>query len=407
MATTAQESTLPDINAETYPFEVVQSLLDQAAHFVFYSEPEPQASGRAILSPDQGRQVIGFRMHESLRRMRGGAVGEIYARFEQRWMMIPWEHQAQPGQEPPATPLDMSRSQRFVMLDGICRFGNGEDGFRGFGTGTTFPVTEGEDGRRVLLAAAVGNVTEGFGRLRDLVGTYTYCGCLSPEGGFRGTLLVRLLDPAGRLGSEGDLPPLETVPDPEPGITWLLFRGQKRGRNQRTEYRLGADGQVIGLDVEQDLRTIELDAADRGHRGLQAVRQIGPVIGRMTARIDFNLFSPGAPGTARAPIPFKSYNEYAFFGPGGRTVGTLNADGSEGRTFLLDLPAAPGQRALRFAGFGPIVQGTGAFEGIRGLMTDNSVVGIAPHAISTLYILRLDDPSGELRAAFDRLGRLG
>ena len=150
--TTTQGSTLPDINAETYPFEVVQSLLDQASHFLLYSEPDPQGPGAAILSPDADRRVIGFRVHESLHRMTRGLVGETYAHFEQRWMMIPWDYRAWPDREPPATPLDASRSQRFVMLDGLCRFGAGEDGFRGFGTGTTFPTAEGAGGRPVLLA---------------------------------------------------------------------------------------------------------------------------------------------------------------------------------------------------------------------------------------------------------------
>ena len=54
-------------------------------------------------------------------------------------------------------------------------------------------------------------------------------------------------------------------------------------------------------------------------------------------------------------------------------------------------------RALRFGGFGPIKKGTGWFQGIEGLMSDNSVVGIAPHALATLYVLRIHDPDGRYR----------
>ena len=53
----------------------------------------------------------------------------------------------------------------------------------------------------------------------------------------------------------------------------------------------------------------------------------------------------------------------------------------------MKLADAPGQAALRFGGFGPIVKGTGQFEGIEGMMTDNSVVGVGTPC--PLYILRI------------------
>ena len=63
MTATAAPS-LPDINAETYPFEVVQYLLDQAAHLSFFSLGS-QAGSAAILA---GGEVIGVRVVETLRR---------------------------------------------------------------------------------------------------------------------------------------------------------------------------------------------------------------------------------------------------------------------------------------------------------------------------------------------------
>jgi hypothetical protein len=65
----------------------------------------------------------------------------------------------------------------------------------------------------------------------------------------------------------------------------------------------------------------------------------------------------------------------------------------------MQLVGAPGQRALRFGGLGPLMNGTGAFQDIEGLMTDNSVVGIAPHAIVTFYVIRINDPQGKYRAS--------
>jgi len=401
-------SSLPDINSETYPFEVVQRLLDEAAYFNLYSMPELRNT-HSILGSSGTRNVVGFKICEDLCRFRvllappsqgGGlrasnAIGETVARFEHRWMLIPWEYSALPGREPPKVSLDTSRSQRFVMLDGRCVFGNGEDGFVGFGTGTTYPATV--NGQKQLLAGAVGNIMEGFGRFKGHDGTYVYCGTISPENGFTGSLLLRTMDPGGTLCSDSSFCGMQTTHPREPGITYVVLRGQKRDRNQKTEYVMGPGNEITGLKVHQQLRVMEVDCGWGSRREIRACARTGPVIGSMTAQISFNLLNPGAPGTGSSPIPFKSYNTYAFFDCDGKEVGTIEADGGEGRTFNLSLPGAPGQRASRFGGIGLIVKGTGHFTGIQGLMTDNSVVGIAPHALATFYVLRIDDPGGRFR----------
>lgn len=403
---------LPDINAETYPFDTVVQLLDQAAFFTMFTVP---ARGRseAILSRGGMGNMTGVRIKERLHRfsiamqpptsdgvITGNAIGEQLGHFEHRWMFAPDGFPALPTNEPPETPFDPSRSQRFVMLDSVCMFENGVDGFRGFGTGRTYPMQV--DGQPQLLAGAVGSFLEGFGKFKGHEGTYTYCGTLSQQLGFMGNILCRVVDPEGNLRTESSLPALEMEANPESGITYLMFRGQKKDRTQRTEYNIGPDGQVAGLNVHQQLRQVLIDSAARGHGGPRSTVSIGPVIGAMTAKILFNLLNPGAPGTSLSPIPFKSYNEYAFTDHNGRALGTIVADGGEGRTFNLTLARAPEQRALRFGGVGPIVKGTGFFEGIQGLMADNSVVGVAPHALSTLYVLRVNDPDGKYRGRLQR-----
>src|SRR4029077_15110247 len=150
---------------------------------------------------------------------------------------------------------------------------------------------------------------------------------------------------------------------------------------------IGQGGEVRGLNVSQQLKVVQIDAAAGERDGLHTTMSIGPVVGGMTAKILFNLLNPGSPGTALSPIPFRSYNEYTFLGPEGQFIGTIVAECGEGRNFNMKLAGAPGQAALRFGGFGPIVKGTGQFEGIEGIMTDNSVVGVAPHALSTFYVL--------------------
>src|SRR5688500_9460340 len=285
---------LPDINAETYPFEMVQYLLDQAAYFNLYSINEGSES--AAIRRDGN--CIGFRVCERLHRFEvsmkqpaqgvglraSNIIGEKLGRCDSRWLLCPDDFEAVPGREPPPTPLDFARHQRFVMLDTICEFGSTRDGFRGFGTGSTFPSSS-----ATLQAAAVGNLMEGRGRFSGLEGTYVYCGSLSENEGFRGSLMLRVMDPQGVFSTDGDLSSLESQQSVEPGVTYFILRGQKRDRRARTTYSFGPDGDVNGLNVTQQLRLIAVDTTTRGRAGLRSVRSVGPVIGKMGANIAFNL----------------------------------------------------------------------------------------------------------------------
>lgn len=413
--TAVPSPSLPDINAGTHSFDLLQRLLDEAAYFNLFSVPDPQSANVAISHPNIPGGVIGFRIHQVLHRFdisvrpptlksilqTSNVMGETLGRFEQRWLIIPEDFGALPDREPPPTVLNPTRSQRFVMLDGVCTFNHGRDGFRGFGTGKTYPTVV--NGQAQLHAAAVGSITEGFGKFQGREGTYTYCGNLSEHEGFSGNLLCRMLDPDGSLSSENSLPSLQPWPDPDPGTIYLMMHGQKKDKYEKTSYNFGPDGQVTGINVTQQLRIVNLDSACREWGGLRSVRSTGMVIGAMTAKILFNLFNPDAPGTPLAPISFQSYNEYTFKDEKGRFIGSITADGTEGRTFRMKFSGIPDQVALRFGGFGRIVKGTGQFEGAQGLMVDNSAVTIFPSVTSTLYVLRIHDREGRYRGAFREL----
>ena len=392
----------PNISAE-----VLQQLVDQAAHFKMFSLPAAQNSEVTIHAAGSNNDVTGIRVLETLHRFDGSVepptseyplrarniVREAAGSFTHRWMIIPDDFAALPGQEPPPTALDPSRSQRFVMLDSKCTFGDGADGFRGFGTGQTFPTTI--NGRQQLLAVAIGNVTDGFGKFRNHdAGTYVYCGRLSLRRGFIGNVLLRIMDSQGTLHTSGSLPAArESKLFPEPDITYVVFRGEAVPSDSVTP-RIGADGQLQGLNVEQGLRLLHLDFKVRGRGGLQSTSRVGQVIGRILARVNFNPAAPG--GTALNPIPFTTFDEFSFFDTEGRTVGGFTGDSSEGRVFNISVG---GQRGIRFGGTGRILSGTGPFTGIEGLLTDNSVVIFTPHVSASIYVLRIHDPNGRFRAA--------
>jgi hypothetical protein len=392
----------PNIRAEE-----LQRLVDQAASFNILSIPNDKLSNVAIRDRESSH-VTGLNICESLHRLKlevqpptseeplraTKLVGETAGEFTHRWMVIPDDFVASPGQEPPATALDTSRSQRFVMLDSTCKFGDGSDGFRGFGTGQTFPVNI--NGQQQLQAVAVGTLMEGFGKFKNhQAGTYVYCGSLSSDQGFNGNILLRIMDPEGTLHGAGGLPSMKSRRDPEPDITYLVFRGEAVPSDPVTP-KLGPNGQLQGLNVQQGLRLLDIDFGVRKHRGLRSRERVGQLIGKIVAHVDFNPAAPG--GTALNPIPFTTFDEFTFLDRRGQTIGGLTGDSSEGRVFNI---VVGGQKGIRFGGTGRILSGTGPFEGIGGLLTDNSVVIFTPHVSASIYVLRIPDPDGRFRKAIN------
>jgi len=397
-----------EAGAGAYSADLLQRLVDQAAYFNLHSTPGVSESRVAIRGTDR-KEILGVRVTESLRRFSirtyaaterqpfraTNTIGEIAGNFTHRWMFIPDDYSAQPGSEIPPTALDASRSQRFVMVDGVCRFGNGEDGFRGFGTGKTYPSKE--FGRSQLLVTAIGTLLEGFGKFRDHAEcTYVYCGKLDVECGFTGNLMIRAMDPQGTLRNRGSLPPLRPAPEyePEPDITYVMLRGQA-APTDLVAPRLDQSGQFLGLKVEQGVTMITVDASYRDRKGPQSVTSLGPLVGKLSADIVFDPTAPG--GTSRDPIPFTTTDLLTFPDHTEQPAGSFVANLVDGRVFNLEIPMGSGQKAIRFGGTGPLQNGTGVFEDIDGLMTDNSVVMFTPHVSASVYVLRIHDPYGRYR----------
>jgi hypothetical protein len=396
---------LPDLNEGKYPFGVVFSQLELAAYLNTYAVPKGAQPNQGWAEGERGN--FGMPVSCALHRFRvslqqpssGGlrainTVGEVAGKLNDRWVIIPDGFSASPTQEPPPTALDPSRSQRFAMQKSEFVFGDGKDGFWGFGTGRTYPM---QGGRSRLFAGAVGDIIKGYGRFRDLRGTYVLSGEVNADQGFRGNIQCRIIDPEGRLNATASLPALEPVQIPTGDITYILFHGQKKDSSEQTSYILGPNAQPQGFKLGQELRVFDIDFSAHGRLGLKSNASVGPVVGAMTSQVFLNILAPGAPGTSLAPIPFTSLNQFSFTDSSGKIVGGFVAEGGEGRTFQAVLAGAPGQPALRFGAFQNVVRGTGWLIGAQGLMTDNSIVGVSPHVTMTLYTLCINDPEGKYR----------
>ncbi|HEX6865560.1 MAG TPA: hypothetical protein VF414_22220, partial [Thermoanaerobaculia bacterium] len=330
----------------------LQRLIDEAAGFNVMAVPEARPSGSALRAAGRNG-VIGWQVREALHRFdivldppsAGGgikaanSIGETAGWLDLRWLVIPRDFLARPDREPPATLLDPERSQRFTMQEATFRFGDGSDGFRSFGTGRTFPAWYG--GRPRLVAAAVGNVTEGFGKFRGHEGNYTLCGEIDPERGFIGHGVVRILDSEGNLRTAADLPPVPARENPDPDATYLLFGAQK-GPGQENRFSFGADGQIRGANILTQLKLLRLGFAAGGSEGFRANDlRIGEPIGLEEGFGRGAELGAGQEGSALKPFLFEGVAKYTFHDASGREIGAVVTNVLEGRRFDVRLPAAP------------------------------------------------------------------
>jgi hypothetical protein len=395
---------------------LLQQLVDQVAGFNLFALPEMGRADAGICLPGDSKSLIGFRVREAIHRFDIGLklpslktglrasnlLGEVAGRLDLRWLVVPYDFMARPDQEPPPTLLDPSRSQRFVMREATFTFGDGRGGLRSFGTGRTFPVLAG--GQPKLLAAAVGNITEGFGEFRGHEGNFTLCGEWVPRRGFLGHVLVRVLDPERRLRTQCELPPLQERPDPDPGTTFLMWAAQKgKGADQENRFSIAPDGGVRGMNIPTQLKRLYLGcAAEEAGCFRCSDFRTGEVIGR---EVGFGRGAqPEAPptGTAVSPYLFEGVARYSFHDEQGNPVGAITTNVLEGRRFDVRLPDAPGEPALRFGFFGPIIFGSGCFRGAEGFFYGSSGSVFKPppadHVITHFYMARLNDPEGRYRA---------
>jgi hypothetical protein len=388
--------------------EEIQQAVDQAIGFNLFAVPEqvsPSAGG--------GKKIYEVAAVERLHRFQVGLeqptsrvqasniLGEQVGRLDLQWSVIPDDFLARPDHRLVAVPLDPNVSQRFAIQQMTFKFGDGTDAFRTFGTGRTFPMTVGDQPR--LVVAAVANVTEAFGKFQNCEGNLTICGDLTPRG-FRGNILTRFQDPIGKLRSKESLPPIQPQADPDPQTTYLLWAGQKGEEPPGLEnhFSMSRDGQVRGMDITTQLKLLHLDFAQGG-----AFQGQNFMIGKKLIGLEIGFGRGSLPnaspvGTPLSPYLFEGVARYSILDNKGNTLGALLTNVIEGRRFDMPVPAAPGGNGWRFGFFGPIVYGTGCFEGVRGMFygASGSVFYSLPdgQVVTHFYMARIDDPQGKFRS---------
>lgn len=389
---------LPDLNSGQYPFNLVLDLLTQGtADFVFLAVPTAGDSklsdtadpytlnGGFVLNISSGLHRLNSVVQEpsaSAGVRVAQVVGESEGRFTTRLTIAPDDFPWSLGKEPTPVLFDPLRPQRFVNLDNVFSFGSGADSFSGYAVGRTFPTTV--QGKPALLVGAMGNILNGRGKLQGLEGTYALNGTITPGFGFQGAITLRIVDWSGSLRPSAPIPAITAVADPE--ATYIVMQGQKKDPTVQSAYSFSPSGQLQGITTPAVFRSASYSFSTAGPSGLRSQVAATQAVASLDAVILTNLATPATP---TAPAPFGTQETYTFFDHQENVVGTIKTGVVEGYSFNLVFPSAPGQPGLRFAGYGPITGGTGAFAGVQGMLTVNSLIGISPHAIWLVHVLRI------------------
>lgn len=319
-----------------------------------------------------------------------------------RWTPIPDTYSPSPGVSPPPTLLNPFASQRFTMLNGQLSFQDRRvSGLAAFGSGHTYPIGSGS-----LNIGAVIDVLEGFGALYGLSNetlpgaTMVINGFITPPNDLALCLIVRVMDPNGELTARVPVPPLVcSDPTPTGSGVFLFFLGEPDPHRPIAFY--GPREAPTRALVYENLRLVRI-GFDKD--SLQSSTEAGPIVGNASA----NLSCSFANELTVAPA-FGTGGVFNFHDPQGRSLGTVYADMEEGRAFRTSLPGAPWP-VFRMGGFGRIgqlTQGTGIFAGAQGMMSMNGVLSVHPPSLSNLYVLRFQDPDGQLQAQLQGAGFSG
>ena len=257
--------------------------------------------------------------------------------------------------------FDMSKSGRFQVSGATFDFGGG-DRARGEGIGRGYPA---EGGR--LLFAGAGELKHASGKLAGLPATFSMNGSLDPSAGFTGSVTCRFQDPSALVRTDREIPEPRGMPW-QAESTFLELRLEKDSSRQT-----GFAG--AGLTM----RSARFVCESQGYRGLRSRLILGPCLGTVEATLD-----------ATKPPGLTARYEYRFLDTAGHCAGTLCAR-------IDDAVGTSAANALRFAAFGPIESGSGLFEGVHGLVAEDSAVSFDPEAFSLMQTLQIVDREGRHR----------
>ncbi len=316
------------------------------------------------------------------------------------WRPIPHAYVAAPERQPPLTPYDLARPQRFELRNGRFRFFHAKDAaFTGFGTGRTFPTIYAD--QPIVPVGAIVEVQQGYGQLAGLFGLVMINGKVSPPSTMHLSITPAFLDFDHRLQSVSEVDAILQLPNPDPTSTYLMLSTVSGPHRWLDNTRLMKDGMVaLGGRSEFPLRSGDLSFSIR-NGNLVSHRRLGRVVG--SVRGHFFL----GPWQVAGPMPMQGRDSrHTIHNGKGKVAGRIWSNIVEGRMFEIEVPhaIAPGWFS---GGVGPITGGDGIFAGVTGQVSSLTLSSIFPLTEMSIELIRLDDSDGLYRRAVQRAWRQG
>jgi hypothetical protein len=154
--------------------------------------------------------------------------------------------------------------------------------------------------------------------------------------------------------------------------------------------RPAPDGKKKQVHLVERVRLCDLSTDVRPNL-IESFNAIGEVVGERRTTMVFD------PDDSNRVIPlFTKDSEFRFFAEGNKTIGTLKAELSEARLFPTTSPDLQ-EPYFRIGGYGNFGEGTGQFKQVEGVLTSTGAFSLNPAALSSLYILRINDRSHRFR----------
>ncbi len=372
----------------TYKLETVKAELDRVANFVWSVDGGQHFQERNV--EHQG-QLVGSDMEFGLAStdiqlgvLRG--LGAPLGNAQLSWRAIPKDFVAQPGKPIPPTPVDARGHQRFVVEGKIALQDRLKSSSRVFGTGAYWPM---RDDRVPLEAGAILELRgESTGQLA------TSDSVLLINGGFLSSqppiCTLRLRDPGRSLGSCA-LVHRQPLAAAQPDSLDLVLAGSLDSRRP-FDFRFDSRGQFRGASGYEKLRLVDLRSVIRGGK-LRSRTLCRTVVGDISYEVFFDAFADAT------VLPFQTRQaKFRFHDSRGKDIAGLRADIVDGRALPTRLPGLQ-QPVFRMGGLAPAMSGSGAFQGVSGMVTVDAWLSPFPSYISSVIVFRLSDPG-------QRLGKL-
>jgi hypothetical protein len=248
------------------------------------------------------------------------------------------------------------------------------------GVSRTYPATGG------IFIAGVGEITESYGQVQGAVGHIGVSGYSKLPPNFSLILVFRLADAEGKLVSDSPLAPIDpasTLKDLYPFSVLLPLMADLHP-DHPVVIEPAPDGKKKCVRFVERLRLCDL-STDVSPGLIQSHKAIGEIVGERKTTLVFD------PDDPKKVIPlFTKDSLFTFFAEGRKIIGTLRAELSETRAFPTTSPELE-HPYFRIGGYGNFSEGTGQFKEVQGVLTVTGALSLEPPALSSLYILRIND----------------